>query len=336
MSLGSAAHGAFSTLFSNLFISLPTPSANLKGQTYIVSGSNTGLGFEASRHLSRLGAEKLIMAVRSLPKGETARREILESTGREPDSIEVWELDMSSYDSVKSFAARVTSTLTRVDGVLANAGIMVDVFRMSEDNESTITVNVVSTFLLFLLLLPKFRDSADKFNIAPRFTIVNSALHYMASLKELDPERVPGSIFERLNNKELADMSARYNVSKLLVVYAVRELAERLKGSTSIVLNAPNPSYCKSALALGTAQGRSAGGKAFEKMLARSTEEGSRALVHGVVSGPETNGQYLTNCHVQTPSSSVTCPKGVRIQKKFVDELVAKLVEIAPEAASYI
>ncbi|KAH8692103.1 putative short-chain dehydrogenase [Talaromyces proteolyticus] len=338
MSAADAAHGAFSTLFSNIFIKLPTPNTDLRGQTFIVTGSNTGLGFEAARHLNNLGTEKLIMAVRNVTKGETARAEILGSTGRKEDSIEVWSLDMASYESVKEFAARVTRTLPRVDGVLANAGIMVDKFTMFEDNESTLTVNVINTFLLLLLLVPKLRESGTKFNIAPRFTTVNSALHYMAPVKGLDSD--DSEIFARLNDPKTADMGARYNLSKLLVIYAVRELAERLNASSTasstIIINSPNPSYCKSNLAQGTEVGRSSAGKMFEKLLARSTEEGSRALVHGVISGTESNGQYLTNCHVQVPACLVTDSRGVRIQKKFADELVAKLERISPEISSYV
>lgn len=307
MSASSAAHGALSTLFSNLFITLPIPKANLDGQTYIVTGSNAGLGLEASRHLNKLGASKLIMAVRSVTKGEAAKAEILRSTGRDENSIEVWELDMASYSSIKQFSAQLTSKLGRVDGVLANAGIMVDTFQVFEDNESTLTVNVVGTCLLFMLLLPKLRESADMFNISPRFTIPNSALHYMASLKELNPDE-GHEIFSTMNSPKTADMAARYNVSKLLVIYAVRELAQRANnGSTSKshsgkinIINTPNPSFCKSSLMQGTAAGRSKGGQTFERLLARSTEEGSRALVHGVIAGSETSGQYLTNCHVST------------------------------------
>ncbi|KAK9350868.1 hypothetical protein V1523DRAFT_418440 [Lipomyces doorenjongii] len=337
MSAGSIARGVFSVLSGKLFVTLPVPNTDLRGQTYIVSGSNTGLGFEATRHLSRLGAEKLIMAVRSIAKGEAAKREILKSTGRNESSIEVWELDMDSYDSVKTFAARVTDTLPRVDGVLANAGLLRDVFEVSEDNEQTITVNVVSTFLLFLLLLPKLRESAKQFNTHPRFTTVNSALHYMAPLKEL--EREDGRIFDRLNDPKTSDMAARYPISKLLTLYAVRDFAERLKASSkgsTVVINSANPSFCKSGLLNSTKDAGSLGTKLQKKALARSTEEGSRALVHGVTAGPETNGHYLNNCHIQTPSSSVTSAKGVHIQKRFSKELFAKLVKIAPEVSSYL
>lgn len=295
MSLLSAAHGGFTTVFSNLFISLPYPNTSFENQTIIVTGSNTGLGFETSRHLIRLGVRKLIMAVRNREKGEKAKRQILNSTDRKDDCIEIWDLDMDSYDSVKKFAARATTSLDRLDGLLANAGMMTTEFRKSEDNERTITVNVVSTLLLCLLLLPKLHESAEKFQINPRIVIVNSGLHYMAPTKELDPNN--GEIFTRLNNPETADMGGRYPVSKILVLYGVRELAQKLKRRKPLVIvNTPNPSFCVSGL---VGHELSFGERVFEKLLARSTEMGARALVHGLSSGPESHGEYLTNCHVQ-------------------------------------
>lgn len=295
MSLSSAAHGISSTVLSNLFVRLPSPEGDLRQQTMIVTGSNTGLGLEACRHLVRLGIDKLIMGVRNLEKGKNAKSEILASTKRAESCIEVWPLDMDNYDSVKKFAARV-ATLPRLDAVLANAGICTYVFSVAEDNEKTITTNVVSTFLLFMLTLPKLRQSAEQFGIVPRFVIPNSALHYLAPLKELDVNE--GEIFTTLNDPKTADMGSRYPVSKLLAVYAVRELADRLRSSQRrlVIINTPNPSFCKSGL---LREMDNLGTRIFATLLARSTEMGSRALVHGIMSGVESHGQYLTNCHVQ-------------------------------------
>lgn len=298
MSLFSTAHGTFSTIFSNLLIPLPYPTTSFENQTIIITGSNTGLGYEASHHVVRLGVKKLIMAVRNLSKGEKAKRAILNSVDRTDDCIEVWQIDMDDYESVKRFAARASSELERLDGVLANAGIMTSQFAMSEDNERTITVNVVSTFLLALLLLPKLHESAEKFGINPHIVIVNSALHYTAPIKELEPD---GEIFTRLNNPKTADMASRYAVSKLLVLYAVRELAEQLQKKKKnkehlVITNTPNPSFCKSGL---IGENPPIGMRVFETLLTRSTEMGSRALVHGLSAGVESNGEYLTNCHVQ-------------------------------------
>jgi NAD(P)-dependent dehydrogenase (short-subunit alcohol dehydrogenase family) len=291
----STVEGVSSTVYSNIFIHLPYPKGDASGQTIIVTGSNQGLGFEASRHLLRLGVTKLIMAVRDLKKGEAAKQELLHSTGREENSIEVWLLDMDSYASVKAFASRAEA-LPRLDALLANAGLATNTFSVSEEDERTITVNVVSTFLLIALLVPKLQESASKLNITPRITIPNSALHYVAPVAELDPKH-EGGVFECLNNKETTSMPGRYPLSKLLVLFGVRVLAGRLAQSDAplVVMNTPNPSFCRSQLARET---DNVGLRIGEKLLARSTEEGSRALVHGVMAGEESHGQYLTNCHV--------------------------------------
>ncbi|KAF2502980.1 NAD(P)-binding protein [Lophium mytilinum] len=335
MSALSALHGVRSVLVSNLFTKLPVPAqtSELSNHTVIVTGANTGLGFEASIHLSRLGVGKLIMAVRTIPKGDEARKTILKLTGQPDSSIEVWPIDMDSWDSIKTFAARA-SQLPRLDGVLANAGIMTDHFGLSENNEKTLNVNVISTFLLYLLLLPKMRESGKQTGHVCRFVIPNSALHYMAPLAELEPS--DRSIISRLNDSEKANMAGRYPLSKLLVIYAVRELAERStsSGKGSCIINTPNPSFCKSNLAR-EAQG-SRGFRIAEKLLARSTEEGSRVLVHGLLAGPETNGQYLSNCRVEIPARHVTGEWGQQVQKNFFNELLEQLEKIQPGISSNI
>jgi NAD(P)-dependent dehydrogenase (short-subunit alcohol dehydrogenase family) len=299
MAVRSALTGVRSVLVSNIFVKLPVPAtdSDLSNQTIIVTGANSGLGFEASLHLSRLGVGKLILAVRTPAKGEEARTKILASTKQPQSSIEVWPIDMDSYDSIKAFAARA-SKLPRLDGVLANAGIMTDKFALSEGNEKTLNVNVISTSLLYLLLLPKMRDSGKQTGNLCRYTIPNSALHYMAPLAELEPDKI--RIIDRLNDSEKSDMAGRYPLSKMLVLYAVREFAEQSEssGKGSCIINTPNPSFCKSNLAH-ESQG-SRGFRVAEKLLARSSEEGSRVLVHGLLAGKETNGQYLSNCQVET------------------------------------
>ncbi|KAF7553053.1 hypothetical protein G7Z17_g3926 [Cylindrodendrum hubeiense] len=323
MSILSALYGVGSVFYSNLFVTLPYPGdgEGLSEQTIIVTGANTGLGFEASQHLLRLGLGKLIMAVRDLEKGETARKELLKSTARPSNSIEVWHLDMASYDSVKAFAKRANTTLPRLDVVLANAGIMTTKFNLAEENERTITINFVSTFLLCFLLLPKLRESPS----SGKFVIPNSAMHYWAPIKELTPKNNE-PIFSRLNDAKVADMAARYQVTKLMVLYATRELAARMEASEKevIIINTPNPSYCKSGLIREVTSG------APPDFLARSTEMGSRALVHGVLAGAESNGQYLNNCHNQNPAAHVTNKTGAKIQLALFGELLAKLEKICP------
>lgn len=298
MSVLSALHVTGTVLYSNLFVKLPVPTGNseLSNQTIVVTGANTGLGFEACLHLLQLGVGKLIMAVRTASKGNTARKTLLDLTGQPESSIEVWSIDMDSYDSIKAFAARA-SQLPRLDGVLANAGIMTGNFVLSEHNEKTLNVNVISTFLLYLLLLPKMRQSGQQTGHVCSYVVPNSALHAMSPLAELDPKNQ--SVIDRLNNPEKSDMSGRYALSKLLVLYAVRELAERStsSGKEACIINTTNPSFCKSNLAH---EENSQVFRVLEKLIARSTEVGSRALVYGLLAGQESNGQYLSDCHVET------------------------------------
>ncbi|KAL6874497.1 hypothetical protein HDV57DRAFT_510985 [Trichoderma longibrachiatum] len=328
----SALYGLGSVIYGKVCVTVPIPttSNDLSDHIIIVTGSNSGLGFEATRHLSRLGVGKIIMAVRTLSKGEAAKKQILQSTGKPESSIEVWHIDMDSQDSVKAFASQA-ALLPRIDGVLANAGIMTGQFTLSDGNERTLNVNVINTFLLFFLLLPSMRSSEQRTGNPCRFAIPNSALHYMAPLAELNEKDT--SILDRLNDPKRADMAGRYPLSKLLVLYVVREIAERTKSSNKgeFIINTPNPSWCRSDLGK---EMESAGYKMAEKILARTTEEGSRTLVHGVLADETSHGHYLNNCHVQAPAKHVTNRWGQGVQKKFFDELIIKLDSISPGISS--
>jgi len=142
-----------------------------------VTGANCGLGLEAVRHFVRLNASKVILACRSVQKGELAKADIEKTTNRN-GAVEVWQVDLASFTSVREFCTRAR-TLERLDIVIENAGIATGKFEQFEGYESTITVNVISTFLMAFMLLPKLRDSANKFNITPRLTIVSSDAHQM-------------------------------------------------------------------------------------------------------------------------------------------------------------
>ncbi len=156
---------------------LPYPAKSFEGQIVIVTGSNTGLGLEAARHFARLGASKVILGVRSISKGEEAARSIEASTHR-TSVCEVWQLDMEDFESVKAFAKRAEG-LERLDAVLANAGVAMNVFNWSKkaEMETTVAINVVGTFLLALEILPTLRKSGKKTGVVPRLCITASEVH---------------------------------------------------------------------------------------------------------------------------------------------------------------
>lgn len=235
----------------------------------------------------------------------------------------MWHLDLGSYESVKGFAKKAEG-LDRLDAVVENAGIATTEWSVMEDNESTITTNVVSTFLLGLLLLPKLRESGRKFNFTPHLAVVCSEVHAWSPFNERKSE----SIFDALNDKETANMPDRYQVSKLLEVFPCRELATRTKqsGKSDVIINYLNPGLCHSELARGSPWWL----HVMKFFLARTTEHGSRSLVNAVEGGEGTHGQYLSDCEVEQPGPLVIGEEGPEIQKRVWDELSAKLEKIQP------
>jgi len=126
---------------------------------------------------------------------------------------------LSSYSSVKTFAARV-SKLPRLDVVLENAGIGTPIWGLAEGHERTITVNVIRTFLLALLLLPKLKATAKEFKAEPRLTIVPSETHAWTKFSEL---KEPNT-FDALDRESAPHFYERYHTSKLLEILVIRAI----------------------------------------------------------------------------------------------------------------
>jgi NAD(P)-dependent dehydrogenase (short-subunit alcohol dehydrogenase family) len=209
-------------LYRQFIYAPPVPTASFAGKSIIVTGGNVGLGKEAIRWFIKLGASEIILACRNVDKGKAAAKDIQETTSCSADTIQVWELDMSSYKSVIAFGERA-KTLPRLDALVSNAGLGTRTFRMTEDNEELITTNVVSLFLHAFLLFPKLQETGKKYNTQTYFTITSSELYEVAKFKE---RKVPaGQLFAALADEKQANMMDRYNVSKLLEVFMVKQIA---------------------------------------------------------------------------------------------------------------
>jgi NAD(P)-dependent dehydrogenase (short-subunit alcohol dehydrogenase family) len=172
---------------------IPTPQ-DCKGKTYVVTGANTGLGYECAKHLIRLEAKKVILSARSLSKAEATKTKIEAETGT-TGVAEVWELELGSYDSVKRFSEKVKG-LDRVDAIIENASIALDEWTTSEGLETSLTVNVVGTFLLALKVLPKLQDTAKRFGIETHLVVVGSEVAFDA---KGEFEKIDGDILDGLN-----------------------------------------------------------------------------------------------------------------------------------------
>lgn len=137
---------------------------DLTGRTIIVTGGNSGLGYESVKAFSEKGA-RTIMACRSLEKGDNARRKILESVPAA--DIIVMELDLADLKSVRAFATKFKQNHSRIDVLLNNAGIMMSPYNLTKDGfESQIGTNHFGHFALTGLLL-------DILKKTPKSRVVN-------------------------------------------------------------------------------------------------------------------------------------------------------------------
>ncbi|KAK5936834.1 hypothetical protein PMZ80_010953 [Knufia obscura] len=313
-------------LYSQFFVTPKLPKRSFAGETIIVTGSNIGLGKEAARHIASLGVGKLILAVRSIQKGEEAKRDIVNTTKVDASTIEVWQLDLGSFESVKDFAKRA-SALPRIDVLLENAGIAAEKFQLMEGHESTVTVNVISTFLLAFLMVPKLKEVSKQYNIQPRLVIVSSEVHGYTDL----PERKADKIFEELDVQSRADMGSRYPVSKLLEVLVVREIAPKLEG-TGVIMNMLNPGLCHSGLSRDYTGLFSYFFEFMKFCIARRTDVGARTLVCSAAAGGESHGKYMHDGLVNEGEVSkfVKSEEGVKTRQRVWAELKDILNKIEP------
>ncbi|KAI8167145.1 hypothetical protein K4K49_008042 [Colletotrichum sp. SAR 10_70] len=318
---------AIEFLQSQLFTEVPVPTKKFNGQTIIVTGSNTGLGLEAARHFILLEAAKVILAVRSIPKGKEALTRLEEATGTK-GVVEVWELDLSSYATVHKFAKQACS-LERLDVLVNNAGVMTYDFVLAEKDDSLITVNAVSPLLLSILLLPKMRETSLRYDKETVITFVGSLGHARVDFIESKSEH----IFKDLAVEKVARMTERYNISKVIQLQLARELAENVTKSEklgNIVVSVVNPGLSDTEVTrnLGWLQGKIV--KVVLSLVGRAPEEASRTLVLAAEGGTETHGQYLDDGKVGRPSKFITSDEGTKVQKQLWKELLEKLDAIAP------
>ncbi|RYP12644.1 hypothetical protein DL767_011179 [Monosporascus sp. MG133] len=271
---------------------LEYPTADCSGKSVIVTGANVGLGLEAARHFVRLNAERVILGCRDLGKAEEAKNEI-ELSERRVGVVEVWHLDLGSFDSVIEFCERAKK-LDRLDVVIENAGLATRTYESYEGHERQITVNVISTFLMALLLLPSLRRTTTQFNTLPHLVIVSSDAHYYASFEE----RTAPSIFEALKSGD--NMMDRYNTSKLLEILIVRELAREMEktGAPKVVLNTACPGFCRTSLYRDVPFPLWLAVPIALLLLGRTSEMGSRTLVKAAVADEETHGKHIVDCSV--------------------------------------
>ena len=285
------------------WVGVAKPTNSFAGRRVLVTGANTGIGFEAAATLASLDADHVILAVRNVDKGMEARRKI-EAQGRGKSTVHVWELDMGDYASVQKFAARVEKELPRLDVAVLNAGISPNDYIVGVEGwESTLQVNVMATALLGLLLLPKMRASAAVHNDLSHLVIVTSAAHRWLEWSDFPDATTFGGSILRAANAEPSDRN-RWNPllqnarSKLFAMYVAESLAAQatgVGGKPEVIVNSVCPGACRSDLTrdlLGKSFFQTFSLRIFDILFNKPTEQGGWSYVRAAALPSEGHGGW--------------------------------------------
>ncbi|KAI1149270.1 NAD(P)-binding protein [Nemania diffusa] len=298
----------------------PPKGTNLSEKVAIITGANTGIGLEAAVQLLALGLGTLILAVRSKAKGDAAagplRRQYPKSR------IEVWILDMASYDSIQEFARLVESKLTRLDIVILNAGLSRLKYGTvpSTGHEETVQVNYISTVLLAVLLLPSLKAKAV--GRPGHLSIVSAALTLVAKF----PNRTAMPILPSFDNEKSFDPNESYCSSKLLMHFFYWKLVEYVS-SNDVIVNLADPGFVKgTALSRDASGGVKVGFAIFAALTGRNKQHGASTLVDAVVNkGKESHGGFLMSWQVHPYPELLYTSEGQKLIEQVWEETLAEL-----------
>jgi len=277
-----------------------------------------------------MGPEKIILAVRSVEKGEEARKSVLATAQNSETIIEVWQLDLSSFKSVISFADRMKKDLKRLDILLGNAGMISAEWKTTSDgHEIGVQTNVLSTFLLAILSLPLLRHTAKMgppvkdSNLKPHLVIVASDRHTVAKFSQKNQPNV----FKALDDESLYEPKDRYATTKLLDVLLTREMGSLLQNDDFVVCSV-NPGLCGTELARDwPIMVR----YIFYTLLGKTAAEGVKNYTWASIQSDIPPGSYVSSCRVEEMSTFADSPAGFALQKQLWSEMMEILSKESPE-----
>lgn len=163
---------------------------DLSGRTAVVTGANSGLGYETTKALAAAGA-RVVMACRTLTKAKGAQAKLiedLEQTLDKPPKIELELVDLSSLETVDAFVARIFDQYDNLDLLINNAGVMATPPQMTDDGiEFQFACNHTGHFALTAGLMPLLHDTPGS-----RVVAVSSLAARSGSLIDHDPTSLDG------------------------------------------------------------------------------------------------------------------------------------------------
>jgi NAD(P)-dependent dehydrogenase (short-subunit alcohol dehydrogenase family) len=195
-----------------------------QGRLAVVTGANTGLGFETAQVLAARGAS-VVLAVRDIEKGKRAAARI---AGAAPGAnVTVQALDLTSLDSIRAAADELRAQHPRIDLLINNAGVMFTPKQTTRDGfELQFGTNHLGHFALTGLLLEQMLPVPGS-----RVVTVSSLAH-----------RIQARInFDDLQSERSYSRVAAYGQSKLANLMFTYELQRRLSGAGTTLAVAAHP-----------------------------------------------------------------------------------------------
>ena len=260
-----------------------TAGIDLHGKTILITGCNSGLGFETMRVLAKRGAH-VIGAARTTKKAEDAAAEV-------GSNITPVACELSDLDSVVACSNAVEALNRPIDVLICNAGIMgPPKLQQKYGLELQFLTNHLGHFVLVNRLLDRVKQAP-----AARVVMVSSLGHLTS---------VPGGInFDNLSGERGYVPFTFYGQSKLANLLMSNELAKRLEGSNA-TSNAIHPGIIMTPLMRNLGDFRATLTKLVSSPFSRNVQQGAATQCY-VATAPAlqcVSGQYFSNCNPATMS----------------------------------
>jgi len=188
---------------------------NLDGKTVVVTGANSGLGYEGTRAFAAKGAT-VVMACRNMTRAERAADEIRADAGGDvAGALDVRECDLASLDSVAAFADGLEADYDAIDVLCNNAGVMAIPRSETEDGfETQFGVNHLGHFALTGRLLPLLKAAEGVDGVA-RVVTQSSGAHEQGEMdfSDLNWERSYGK-WKAYGRSKLANLLFAYELQR--------------------------------------------------------------------------------------------------------------------------
>lgn len=263
-------------------------TSSMSGKTAVVTGANSGIGFETARELLLRGA-RVVLACRDADRARDAVARLATETSGQVSWL---PLDTASGQSVHDFVARLLrETGGRVHVLVNNAGAVAPAARRltADGHEETWAANYLGHYLLTRLLLPALEASAPS-----RVVNLTSAVQRLA---RLDWDDVQGL-------RSPWNAGRAYCNSKRAMLLFTAELERRLR-DTGVSALAVHPGVSDTRVARGlTRVGQPWFGLLSALFGTKSVREACQTSVHACVSAEVRSGWYLSECRHQWPAAS--------------------------------